>query len=61
MAFTGQISCLKGRTDFYPGPRDSSLDCVGERAATNRMRTEEGKICCLKGNTSIKYMIKITT
>ena len=37
MVLTGPICCIKGGTDFCSGPRDSSLDCVGEMATTNRM------------------------
>ena len=39
MVFTGLIGFLEGETDFCASPRDSSLDCVGEMLATNRMRT----------------------
>ena len=42
IVFKGSIGCLKGRTDFCPSPRDSSFDCVGERAASNRVRTWPG-------------------
>ena len=39
MIFAGPIGCHKGGTDFFPGPRDSTFDCIGETAATNRVRT----------------------
>ena len=54
--FTGPIGCLKGGTDFCPGPGDSTMDCIGKLTATNRVRIGD-QICCLKGNTSNKYMI----
>ena len=32
------------------------MDCIGNLAATNRVRIGD-QICCFKGNTSNKYMI----
>ena len=56
--YAGPIGCFKGGTDFCPGPQDSFSDWVGEMAATNRVRLGVQN-CCLKGNTSIKYIIKV--
>ena len=44
MIVAGPLGCLESTTDFCPGPRDSSLDCVGKIAANNRVRTQRAGV-----------------
>ena len=68
-------SLSRGRDRLLCRSRYGSLDYVGEMAATNMVRScvcvcvwggggavgggEGCQICCLKGITSIKYMMKV--